>query len=215
MKAKSEKRRPFIGDQIDECRDASGLFYILAFHKVSVIQCIFRYLARYDYVFTPISRLLFQGYITNWEAQKTIWDYVFSDQCAKVNFKDAPIVVTEPYFNFPSIQDAMTEIFFEEYDCQALLRINRESTNLISVSEPSKLFEFVITGVEFLAGDLSAYNYSKSHPKALCCLVVDSGYSFTHIIPYIKGEKYRKGIIRIDVGGKLLTNHLKEVISYR
>lgn len=34
MKAKSEKRRPFIGDQIEECRDASGLFYILGFQKV-------------------------------------------------------------------------------------------------------------------------------------------------------------------------------------
>lgn len=33
MKAKSERRRPFIGDQIEECRDASGLFYILCFQR--------------------------------------------------------------------------------------------------------------------------------------------------------------------------------------
>lgn len=33
MKAKSERRRPFIGDQIQECRDASGLFYILCFQR--------------------------------------------------------------------------------------------------------------------------------------------------------------------------------------
>lgn len=36
MKAKSEKRRPFVGDQIEECRDASGLFYILGFQKVCI-----------------------------------------------------------------------------------------------------------------------------------------------------------------------------------
>lgn len=65
------------------------------------------------------------------------------------------------------------------------------------------------------AGDLSAHHYSTTYTKVICCLVVDSGYSFTHIIPYINGKKYKKGIIRIDVGGKLLTNHLKEVISYR
>ena len=35
MKAKSERRRPFIADQIEDCRDASGLFYILPFQKVS------------------------------------------------------------------------------------------------------------------------------------------------------------------------------------
>jgi hypothetical protein len=34
MKAKSERRRPFIGDQVEDCRDASGLFYILPFQKV-------------------------------------------------------------------------------------------------------------------------------------------------------------------------------------
>lgn len=40
MKAKSERRRPFVGDQLEDCRDASGLFYILPFQKV-------RYLSRY------------------------------------------------------------------------------------------------------------------------------------------------------------------------
>lgn len=35
------------------------------------------------------------------------------------------------------------------------------------------------------------------------CLVIDTGYSFTHIVPYIKGEKYLPGIRRIDVGGKV------------
>lgn len=37
MKAKSERRRPFIGDQVDDCRDASGLFYILPFQKVGFL----------------------------------------------------------------------------------------------------------------------------------------------------------------------------------
>lgn len=65
------------------------------------------------------------------------------------------------------------------------------------------------------AGDLSCYNYMKKNPGTLCCLLVDSGYSFTHIVPYIKGKKLKQGIRRIDVGGKMLTNHLKEIISYR
>lgn len=66
-----------------------------------------------------------------------------------------------------------------------------------------------------LAGDLSCYNHKKKNPGTLCCLLVDSGYSFTHIVPYIKGKKLKQGIRRIDVGGKMLTNHLKEIISYR
>jgi actin-related protein 6 len=65
------------------------------------------------------------------------------------------------------------------------------------------------------AGDLSCYNYMKNSAGTLCCLLVDSGYSFTHVVPYIRGKKLKQGIIRIDVGGKMLTNHLKEIISYR
>lgn len=161
MKAKSQRRR-FIGNQVDECSDASGLFYILPFRK---------------------------GYLLNFEVQKIVWDYIFSRECCRVNFSDTPLIVTEPYFNFHSIQEVMNEIFFEEYECKSLLKMN--------------------------AGDLCNYNYRKHNPQAVCCLLVDSGYSFTHITPYFKDKKYKPGIRRIDVGGKVLTNHLKEIISYR
>lgn len=38
MKAKSERRTPFVGDQVEECRDASGLFFLLPFQKVRTIH---------------------------------------------------------------------------------------------------------------------------------------------------------------------------------
>ena len=38
MKAKSERRRPFVGDQLEDCRDASGLFYILPYQKVRYLS---------------------------------------------------------------------------------------------------------------------------------------------------------------------------------
>ncbi|CAH1396441.1 unnamed protein product [Nezara viridula] len=162
MKAKSERRRLFVGDQVEECRDASGLFYLLPFQK---------------------------GLLINWDYQKTVWDYVFSKECCPSNFSETPVIITEPYFNFASIQEATAEIFFEEYECQSFLRMN--------------------------AGSLSEYHYRHENPNALCCLVIDSGYSFTHIAPYIKGKKQKNEIKRINVGGKILTNHLKEIISYR
>jgi actin-related protein 6 len=163
MKAKSEKRRPFYGNQIEECRDISGLFYILSFTK---------------------------GYITNWEVQKNVFDHVWEKEYP-VNLHDSGLIITEPIFNFSSIQEAMVEIFFEEYEPLSLTRCT--------------------------APDLAQYNYvnSQENTNILCCLVVDLGYSFSHIIPYVKGEKVLSAIRRIDVGGKLLTNHLKEIISYR
>ena len=48
-----------------------------------------------------------------------------------------------------------------------------------------------------------------------CSLVVDSGFSFTHAVPLFQGNPLNYAIKRVNVGGKLLTNLLKETVSYR
>ncbi|XP_076271782.1 actin-related protein 6 [Rhynchophorus ferrugineus] len=162
MKAKSERKRLFIGKQIDECRDCSGLYFLL-----------------------PCER----GYITRWEVQKPVWDHLFSKDVCPVD--DHPTVITQPMFNFKSIQDCLDEIFFEEYEVPSLFRCN-----------PT---------------DMAYLNYAQERrlTRNDACLLIDTGFSFTHIIPYIKGNKYLSGVRRLNVGGKLLTNHLKDIISYR
>ncbi|TMW48030.1 hypothetical protein DOY81_006894 [Sarcophaga bullata] len=166
MKAKAERRRAFIGNQIDECRDASGLFYILCFQK---------------------------GYLLNWDVQKTVWDYLFSNEGSGITLEDRNILVTEPQLNFASIQEAMIEILFEEFHCAG---IHKTTT-----------------------AELAAYNYcaesEDTSMQTLNCIVVDVGYSFTHVVPFVRGKRVTKGIRRIEIGGKVLTNHLKELISYR
>ncbi|VEN35717.1 unnamed protein product [Callosobruchus maculatus] len=162
MKAKAERKRLFIGDQINECRDCSGLYFLL-----------------------PCER----GYITKWDVQKPIWDYIFSKKVCPID--EYPVVITQPLFNFNSIQDCMDEIFFEEYEVSSMFRLN-----------PT---------------DLAYLKYARDHnlPKTTPCIIIDTGFSFTHIIPYINGNKYLNAIRRLNVGGKLLTNHLKDIISYR
>jgi actin-related protein 6 len=48
-----------------------------------------------------------------------------------------------------------------------------------------------------------------------CLFVIDSGYSHTTITPLLKGTPIQRAIRRIDLGGKHLTNMLKEVVSVR
>ncbi len=48
-----------------------------------------------------------------------------------------------------------------------------------------------------------------------CCCVVDSGFSMTTVVPTMNAVALIKGIRRINIGGKLLTNLLKQTISYR
>lgn len=49
----------------------------------------------------------------------------------QVDFADTNIVITEPYFNFSSIQESMNEILFEEYQFQSALRINGKFSALV------------------------------------------------------------------------------------
>jgi hypothetical protein len=42
--------------------------------------------------------------------------------------------------------------------------------------------------------------------QSLACVVLDSGYSFTHAVPIFDGCKVNYAVKRLDVGGKLLTN---------
>mmetsp|Transcript_761 Transcript_761/g.1147 ORF Transcript_761/g.1147 Transcript_761/m.1147 type:complete len:85 (+) Transcript_761:481-735(+) len=63
----------------------------------------------------------------------------------------------------------------------------------------------------FLASELSANGQQASS----CHLVVDSGFSFTTIVPFFNGLPMRHASTRVDVGGKLLTNLLAENLSYK
>jgi actin-related protein 6 len=130
-----------------------------------------------------------KGYLVNWEHQKTIWDYLFSPTCCGVEPSAKNIIFSEPYFNFCSLQEGLNEVLFEEYRFRQVLRTT--------------------------PADLSCYRNRLDHPEEPCCLVVDAGYSFTHVVPFIDGKRQKQATKRLDVGGKLLTNHLKDIISYR
>ncbi|KAK8761008.1 hypothetical protein V5799_027727 [Amblyomma americanum] len=93
-KAKSERRRQFIADQLDDCKDMSGLFYLLPFQK---------------------------GYLVNWEVEKQIWDYMFGKDVFNCQFEETCLILTEPYFNFTSIRESLVEVLYEEYQFHSLL----------------------------------------------------------------------------------------------
>lgn len=181
MKVKAEKQRHYIGDQIEKCLDCSGLFYILPHQK---------------------------GFIINWDVQREIWDYVINRKFDAMKPKETDIIITEPYFNFKSVQNNTDEVLFEEYGFHSILRTN--TGFLSSINHKAA----------YTKGDATTDLATSEDSFPLACLVVDSGFSFTHIAPYVYSEKrefvkLKQGVRRIDVGGKLLTNHLKDLISYR
>jgi actin-related protein 6 len=56
VKAKTVRNRVFIGDQIDDCKDLSGLFYLLPFQKVRATYVIL-FVPLYMYLIGIFSQL--------------------------------------------------------------------------------------------------------------------------------------------------------------
>uniref|UniRef100_A0A0N5AXB5 Actin-related protein 6 n=1 Tax=Syphacia muris TaxID=451379 RepID=A0A0N5AXB5_9BILA len=134
--------------------------------------------------------------LVNWDVEQKIWDRVMRKDVLDVNFSDTKLILTDPICIVPAIKDISDEIVFEQYGYHSLSK----TSGIVLINAPSMIA---------LADTVSEFRTEH------CCVVVDSGYSFTHIVPYCNGVPIRKGIIRIDVGGKVLTNLLKEWISYR
>ncbi|KAH9168756.1 actin-domain-containing protein [Lactarius sanguifluus] len=164
VRSKGDKTTYF-GHEFDACKDFSSLHFRLPFER---------------------------GYLVDWDAQKAIWDGIFSDQVLNVDTAETSLLITEPYFNLPNIQEVYDQFVFEEYEFQSYL-----------CSTPAALVQH---------GGLFS---SQGLPRPECMLVVDAGFSFTHIVPIMEGAVLWSAVKKIDVGGKLLTNHLKELVSFR
>ncbi|KAJ7219661.1 actin-related protein Arp6 [Mycena haematopus] len=164
VRSKGDKAT-YIGHELDRCKDYSSLSYRLPLEK---------------------------GYVVDWDAQKAVWDGILSDEVLNINPTESTILMTEPYFNLPKIQEVYDQFIFEEYEFQAHLR-----------STPASLIPY---GTLFAQPGL---------PSPECKLIIDSGFSFTHVVPLMEGKVVWSAVKRLDVGGKLLTNQLKELVSFR
>lgn len=100
-------------------------------------------------------------------------------------------------------------------------------TTAVSVRSPAALTFMIALLTSKVGPSLNAYNDivqifgdpspwpEKATLPAECVLVIDSGYSHTTITPIVHGRPIQQAIRRLDVGGKFLTNYLKELVSIR
>ncbi|KAF7634225.1 hypothetical protein Mgra_00006403 [Meloidogyne graminicola] len=161
FKSKTDKKRVYIADELEECSDRSSLYFSLPFER---------------------------GYLVNWDIQLQIWNRIFGKNCFDVDYQKCRLVLTDPNDIARAFSDDNTEeIIFENFCFHSLLKTSAPSCAAQS-------------------------HCSIENP---CCIIIDSGHSFTHIVPYVQGRIAMKGVLRMDIGGKALTNQLKDWISYR
>lgn len=85
--------------------------------------------------------------------------------------------MTEPYFNLPNIQETYDQMVFEEWEFDSYYRCTREPTaSTLKLTTAASLIPY--------GGMFS--NETDIPPE--CMIVIDVGYSFTHVVPIQGGE---------------------------
>lgn len=140
-----------------------------------------------------IKRPMDRGYVISPDVEREIWDRIFKTHL-KINPAESGLMLVEPLFTLSSIQKATDELVFEDFGFQSFCVGNA-------------------------AVSTHAYQAYKSPTSILArgrtSLVVDSGFSFTHAAPVFQNKVVTTSAKRINLGGKALTNYLKELVSYR
>ncbi|KAL4436635.1 hypothetical protein ABPG75_003774 [Micractinium tetrahymenae] len=138
----------------------------------------------------PVDR----GFVVGWDLQREILARALKSLLGGVPPASCGLVLTEPYHNLPALREAAVRMAFAELGFSS-----------VYLSTPAPL---------------SLRAHAARHPElpasqAGCGLVVDAGFSFTHAVPVFDWRVLPAAVRRIDLGGKALTNFMKELVSYR
>ncbi|CCU81867.1 actin-related protein [Blumeria hordei DH14] len=148
----------------------------------------------------PVER----GYQVDWEAAKEIWENEFFHPKAKLycNPNDIGLILTEAPNTLPVLQTNCDQMIFEEFGFNRYLRCLGPQLN--AYNDIQTLFE-----------EPPHKPVNCTNIPAEILMLIDTGYSHTTITPLLNGRPLQTSIRRLDVGGKLLTNHLSRLLSIR
>lgn len=153
--------------------------------------------------------------MTNWEGEKVVWERAMRDSLAKggvevetVAAAEMNLILTEQNHAPVALQRYADEMVFEEFGFGALWRGVGACLNAYAPSP------FEGSG----KGDADATTEEKGEGRGFgvpleCLLVVDAGHSHTSVTPLYHGRPIQPACRRLDIGGKFLTNYLKDLLS--
>jgi len=140
-----------------------------------------------------VRRPIDRGYVVNWELERE----VFARACEALNVDATAcdLVITEPAHALWATKIALDELVFDDFGFRRVV-----------VATPAMLAK--------RAADCAA-GAKEATTLARCGVVVDCGFSFAHATAIWEGRTVVHGVRRLNLGGKSLTNFLKELVSYR
>ena len=102
---------------------------------------------------------------------------------AKFDPANASLLITEPYFDLPNLQEVYDQFIFEEYEFASYHRCTRES----SQSRQRALLSLIASPAAAVIPYGTLFGREKGG-RPECMLIIDCGFSYTHTIPILEGE---------------------------
>lgn len=133
-----------------------------------------------------VRRPLDRGYVINWNLQAKIWWAFLRD--GKIRPAEHTLLALGPMFTPESQMSDCYEVVFEEMAFQ---------------------------GACFSTSAAMAARRHCAEAASSTCLVVDTGFSFSHACPFVLGLPLNHAVRRLDVGGKALSNLVRQQVSLR
>lgn len=151
-----------------------------------------------DFGELQIRRPVERGFVVNWESEKAIWERtIFNPKSALQCDPHATNLILTEAPNAPTaLQRIADEMVFEEFEFASLHRTTASSLNAYAPSP------FPSTTTQPEPGT-----------PLECILVVDAGHSHTTVTPLYHGRTLHPACRRLEIGGKTLTNHLRNQLS--
>lgn len=139
---------------------------------------------------------LCRGVLVKFDNETAIWDEIFktltNTDSSNLKLKDNMFALTMHPFVPYKVKEKMLEIIFEYYGFGGFLPcLSQQMIRSYALNELKGMFD---------------PNFQ---------LIVESGHSATYVAPFFNSEFMSYACKKLDVGGKLLTNYLKESISFK
>jgi actin-related protein 6 len=145
-----------------------------------------------DFTNVNVDRPHQYGYVCNWELENSIWSRIFSPSILDIRPESCTLLLTDPLFTPPTLRHELDQTVFEYYNFFSYHR-----------TVPSSL---ALRGFQYEVQSL----YGKP-----CACIIDIGYSFTYVVPLYNYVPIYSAVKRMNIGGKVLTNYCKELITQR
>ncbi|CAD8166378.1 unnamed protein product [Paramecium pentaurelia] len=128
-----------------------------------------------------------RGVLVDFDKQINIWDKFLNPKL----LKDCSITYPLQPFTPDQVVNKLFDVMFEYYNVDAFCPINAQ-----------KMLYYNVLAKEGV-------------PRKQFTYIIDSSHSATYLVPIFDGEIMYSGLRRIDIGGRLLTNQLKDNISFK